>query len=337
MGLFLKKGSWYIDYYVEGRRRRELIGPNKKLAQSVLHKRKAEIAEGKFLDKRQQEEIIFSDFAEAYFKLHSRQHKRSYKSDKANIKQLNHFFGNKYLHDITPMLVEKYKIERGKKTSKVSVNRQVALLKHMFTKAVEWGKMSSNPIAMVKLYKENNNRIRFLEKEEMQRLICNCEGLLKAIVIVALNTGMRRGEIFNLKWADIDLRSNIINIYESKSGKKGEIPMNKLVIETLKGIRKRKNSPYVFCRPTGKNYRDIRKSFLTACKKSDILDFRFHDLRHSFCSHLVMSGVDLRTVKELMRHAKIETTMRYSHLSPNHKSDAVECLVALMCADVSRG
>jgi len=145
-------------------------------------------------------------------------------------------------------------------------------------------------------------------------------------LILALNTGMRKGEILNLKWHDLDFKNNIIYIRQSKSGEKREVPMNMLVRRTLIAVRKHSESPFVFCNTNGENYANVRKSFFTACKKSDILKFRFHDLRHTFASHLVMGGVDLNTVRELLGHKSLEMTLRYSHLSPDHKQRAVSTL-----------
>ncbi len=326
MAIYKKKNNYYIDYYANGRRIREKIGASKTLADNVLRKRKLAIAENRFLDIKKQNKIKFEELADMYLELHSKPHKRSHKSDISNTRRLKEFFGGKHLYEITPLLVEKFKTERIKKVSHVSTNRQTALLKHMLTKAVEWGKISDNQIAKVKLYKESNGRLRYLDKEEIEKLLRNCRGNLKPIIIIALNTGMRRGEIFNLKWQDIDFKNGIINIYITKNGEKKTIPMNEMVKTAFIRVRKHPESAYVFSNEKGEPTKDIRKSFFTACRKSGILNFRFHDLRHTFASHLVMAGVDLNTVRELMGHKKIEMTLRYSHLSPDHKKRAVDIL-----------
>jgi integrase len=112
----------------------------------------------------------------------------------------------------------------------------------------------------------------------------------------------------------------------TKNGEKREIPINEQVKSALIKVRKHPESPYIFCNKDGKPFGDIKKSWLTALNKSGILKFRFHDLRHTFASHLVMSGVDLNTVRELMGHKSLEMTLRYSHLSPDHKKRAVDIL-----------
>lgn len=174
--------------------------------------------------------------------------------------------------------------------------------------------------------KENNKRVRYLEKEEISRLLANCSKHLKPIVVLALNTGMRKGEILNLKWQDIDYRRGIIHLLDTKNREKREIPLNEMAKTALIRTSKHPNSPYVFCNKNGKPFGEIRKSFFTALKKSDIINFKFHDLRHTFASHLVMSGIDLNTVRELLGHKSLKMTLRYAHLSPHYKRQAVDVL-----------
>lgn len=326
MGVYLKGENWYIDYYVNGRRKREKVGPSKKLAETVLKKRKVEIAEGKFLDIRKEHKVKFEEITSMYLELHAKPNKKSWHSDDDTIKLLKKHFGGRYLSEITPLLVDKFKMERARKVSPATVNRNLACLKCIFNKAIQWGKAENNPVRQVKLFKEDNKRIRYLEKEEIIKLLAKCHGHLKAIVIIALNTGMRKGEILGLKWHDCDFRHNIIYLYNTKNGEKREVPMNEQVRTTLIKVRKHLESPYIFCNKAGKPYGDIKKSFLTALDKAGIIDFHFHDLRHTFASHLVMSGVDLNTVRELMGHKSLEMTLRYSHLSPDHKQRAVDVL-----------
>ena len=178
----------------------------------------------------------------------------------------------------------------------------------------------------VQFLKEPAGRVRFLEREEIIKLLSNCSKKLRPIIVLALFTGFRRGEIFNLKWRDIDFRRNIITLLDTKNGEKREVPMNEQVKTALIRVRKHPESEYIFCGQDGKPCHDIRKSFFTLLNKSGIKDFRFHDLRHTFASHLVMSGVDLNTVRELMGHKDMTMTLRYSHLAQSHKQRAVDLL-----------
>lgn len=347
MGVFRKNGQFWIDYYAEGRRHREKVGPSKTLAEKALKKRQIEIAEGKFLDVKREEKIPFKDFAKEYLEKYAKHNKRAWKStDTVFIKHFTAFFGNKFLHEITPHDIERYKSERlsskkgsykknkspedkPRSISPATVNREMSWLRGLFNRAIDWGKVEHNPLKKVKFFKENNQRTRYLEKEEITRLLEHCDFDLRAVVILAINTGMRKGEIQNLKWNDIDIAKGTIRIPFSKNGEMRYIQMNKAVQDILFCVKKQPKSPYVFCGDDGLPY-NFRKSFETAIGKSGIIGFRFHDLRHTFASHLVMAGVDLNTVRELLGHKSLDMTLRYSHLSPDHKTRAVRVLDARM-------
>ena len=334
--MIYKRGDvYYIGYSAGGRWRREAIGESRKLAETVLGKRRAEVREGKFLDIRKNEKIKFEDFAKTYIELHSKVNKRPRvaKRDEQLINNLSKHFSGKYLYEITPKQVEEYKKNRketkkknGKEIAAATVNRELACLKSMFNKAIAWDKANDNPVRKVKLFKENNMRIRYLEKEQIRSFLDACAPHLKPIVMVALHTGMRKSEIFGLKWRDIHLEREIIYIPQTKSGERQQVPMSDIVKKTLISVPKHPDSAYIFCNKDGRPYTNVRKSFDAALKKCDIIDFHFHDLRHTFASQLVMAGVDIKTVQELMRHKSIEMTMRYAHLSPDHKKKAVDIL-----------
>jgi len=331
-GWYKKGENYYIDYYANGRRKREKIGPSKTLALNVLRKRKVEIAEGKFLDIKKEEKTRFKDFANLYIENHLKVNNRSWRNadwaylNPANPKSLVSFFGDKYLYEITPLMIEQYKRERRQTVSPATVNRTLNVLSSMFNRAIDWDKAKENPMRKVKRYRLDNQRLRYFDKAEIQALLDASSPKLKAIITLALNTGMRRGEIENLKWQDIDLQKNLICILAQKNGEKSYIPINEPTRQVLMAIQRHKDSPYVFCKKSGEPH-SFRKSFETALKKSGILDASFHTLRHSFASHLAMSGVDMNTIRELMRHKSLEMTQRYAHLSKDHKARAV-CVLA---------
>jgi len=325
MGVYKRGTTWYIDYYAGYKRRREKIGPSKRQAEVVLKKRMVQVAENRFLEVEKCEKIKFEKMTELYLENYSKPNKKSSRRDVTSINNLKPFFAGKYLHEITPLDMEKYKRGRHGQVSNATVNREVACLKHIFTKAIEWGIVQKNPGKKVKLLRERNTRLRYLEEREIRRLHDACAEHLKPIVIMALNTGMRKEEILSLKRKDVDFRSRIISILDTKNGESREIPMNDIVYKTLLAIR-RADSPWVFCKKNGERYGNIRKAFEGARKRAGIADFRFHDLRHTFASHLVMAGVDLRTVQELLGHKSFEMTLRYAHLSPEHKKAALDVL-----------
>lgn len=182
-------------------------------------------------------------------------------------------------------------------------------------------------IRRAKLLEENNKRLRYLSKEECLTLISVCDKHIKPIVITALNTGMRKGEILSLKWDNVDLKHGFILLDKTKNGDRSEIPINETLRATLAGIVRRLDLPYVFFNPeTEKAFTNIPGSFNSALRRAGIKDFTFHDLRHTFASHLVMAGVDLTTIRELLGHKTLTMTLRYAHLAPSHKVKAVNIL-----------
>lgn len=325
MGVYKRGTTWYIDYYAGYKRRREKIGPSKRQAEVVLKKRMVQVAENRFLEVEKYEKIKFEKMTELYLENYSKPNKKSSRRDVTSINNLKPFFAGKYLHEITPLDMEKYKRGRQGQVSNATVNREVACLKHIFTIAIEWGMVQKNPGRKVKLLRERNTRLRYLEEKEIRRLHDACAEHLKPIVTVALNMGMRKEEILSLKWKDLDYRIRTISILDTKNGESRELPMNDIVYRTLLAVKKT-DSPWVFCKKNGKRYGNVRKAFEGARKRAGITDFRFHDLRHTFASHLVMAGVDLRTVQELLGHKSYEMTLRYAHLSPEHKKAALDIL-----------
>lgn len=331
-----RRFNYWIEFYDEQKNiRRQRIGTRRSLAATTLAKRKVEVAEGKFLDKKKEpEKIKFKDLAKDYTKWAELNNKTPDRKIRV-LQGLLPFFGDKFVGEITTWQIEKYLHHRKnrKETSKqikpATINREVSLLKHMFNKAIEWKRLRENPAKSIKKLRENNRRLRFLTEEEIAALLAICVGYLRDIVLVALCTGMRKGEIFNLQKQDINLDTGMIHVSDSKNNETREIPINDILCPALQTILHNTMDPqdYIFANPkTGKPYDDIKKSFKTALRNAGVKDFTFHDLRHTFASHLVMNGVDLMTVKELLGHKDIKMTMRYAHLSPDHKRIAVQKL-----------
>lgn len=209
--------------------------------------------------------------------------------------------------------------------------RELSCLKHMLNKVIDEGILTDNLVKKVCFFPENHTVGKILSPIEKERLIEKSEGYIKAVIIIALNTGMRRGEILNLKWTQIDFSRGYIKVEKTKSGKDRAIPMNSLVVQTLEDLKKKYgNSEYVFLNPkTARPIRDVKTAFNAVKKRARIEGLRFHDLRHNFASYLVENVVDIVTVSELLDHSNINiTAKRYSHPSPIHKRQAVEGLLA---------
>ena len=325
MGIYKRGEFYYIDYYVDGKRVRRKVGKSKTLAGKALEARKGDIVRREYKIPLKKAKILFEEFARIYLN-YVKGYKKSARSDGTSIRNMMPYFKGKRLEAIHTFAIETFKIKRRKEVKPASVNRELACLKHMYNLAIKWGYADSNPVREVKLFRENNERLRYLSAEEEEALIEACAPHLRPIIIVALNTGMRKGEIFGIQWKSVDFRNRTIRIEKSKNNESRIIPMNELVYEVLREQRKLNKKEYVFVNKNGKPYTDVKHSFTSALKRAGIRDFRFHDLRHTFASNLVMSGADIVTVKELLGHKSIKMTMRYSHLSQQHKKEVVERL-----------
>jgi len=328
MGIYKRGRFWYVDYRVSGRRIRERVGPSKKLAAIVLGKRQVEVAEGRFLDRKVVQRTRFDEFAEVYLE-YSRTNKRNFSRECYLMRGLRAAFGPRLLTEITSWDVERYKAQRIGAVAPATVNRDLTLLKHMFTKAIAWGRATTNPVKAVKYLREANTRVRYLTEDEEDRLLGECSPNLRGLVVTALHTGFRRGELLALRWDDVDFRTGLVTVQAAytKNGERRAVPMTRTVTALLTELRrKRPHGEYVFEKVRGGRYLSPRNGFEAAVRRAGIRDFRFHDLRHTFASRLAMAGVGLQTVQELLGHKAMSMTLRYSHLSAAHRARAVSVL-----------
>lgn len=338
-GIYKRGNVYWVRYAgLDGKMIFESSGTAKfKEAEALLIQRKQAIKEGKQPEaKKRINNYTFRELTDEYIRWAERQ--RCFNTKIYLIRQLVDTFGNLPLRSFNTRVIEQYQSSRIQKGNKpATINRLLATTKHMFTKAIEWDMVEEETlkrVRKVKLLEENNKRLRFLSKDECQALIHSCEPHLKPIVVTALNSGMRKAEVLNLKWANLDLVHGFILLDKTKNGERREIPINNTLRETLEKLYqgtkerpRRLDVPHVFFEPTtGKPYQDVKRSFHTALRRAGIKDFHFHDLRHTFASHLVMAGADLPTVKELLGHKTLTMTLRYSHLAPSHKAKAVDLL-----------
>jgi integrase len=280
---------------------------------------------------------------------------------KGNFEHLFH----KKLADISAWDIQKWRTEKDKQgLAPSTVNRRVTTLKAVLNKAVEWDVIPANPLNKIKPLKiDKKSRVRFLSKDEesaLRQALDDRESdirrgrmsgnewrevrgyktlpaidaifadYLKPMVLLTLNTGLRRGEVFNLRWADIDFQHNQLTVEgtTAKSGQTRHIPLNSEAQAILKAWREQTNTEYVFASPvTRKRLDNIKRSWEALRARAGLSGFWFHDLRHTFASNLVMAGQDLYVIKELLGHSTIQMTERYAHLTPDHKINAVEKLV----------
>jgi integrase len=364
MGSLYKRGRiWYIDIRVKGRRIRRRIGSSRKIAELALKDAEikaardefgfgqANIAIDKFIEK-------FEDYSRVN---HTPPTFRRYRA------VLTHFFrfvkehtSAGFLSDINAELIDQYKACRrdswvspnghpvahgedadgnARKGARAhTVNFEISTLGTVFNLAIKWGYLKENPVRSVKKLKVTDSKpLRFLTAEECRIFLDACPDDLYPIYFTFLNTGMRKAELENLEWSDIDLKRRAIRIrrkefWQPKTGER-DIPINKQLHDLLTKLKSENDksirSNFVFPdkQTSGRIKTKLRRRLIQIARQAGIESLtKIHTLRHTFASHLVMNGVDLPTVKKLMGHSDIQTTMIYAHLAPDHLAGAVDKL-----------
>lgn len=312
---------WWIEYYDhEKRLRRERIGPNKAAAEQRLREVLSTRAEGRYIKKSPDAVTLFKDLAGWYLDLPEVKAKRSYEKDKMHCKRLVATFGDRLLKDITPAMVETYKQERlgaisyqRKPTKPATVNRELTTFKTIFNKAGRNGKAERNPAQGVRQLKENNARDRILSQEEYALLLAHCPAHLKPIVKLAYHTAMRRGEILNLTWGQLDLKEGFVKLApeDTKTNEGRLVPLAGELIEMFKAMPRGLPMTPVFTYQ-GHFMAEMKRSFATACKRAGIEDFTFHDLRHTAVNNWRLQGHDYFRIMAASGHKTINVFKRYN-------------------------
>jgi integrase len=323
MAVFRRGQHWWIDFYIDRKRRREKIGPSKKLAETVLKKRLVEIAEGKFLDVKRKPEIGFDEAVEKYMEW-AISNKSSWDRDKVSLSHWLKEFSGRKLSDISKLDVERYKMRRKDEVAPRTANEELACLRRLFYRMMDWGFAEGNPVKGIKFLRQPPGRIKFLSEEEKDRLLDACNSYLKPVVMTALFAGLRRGEILSLKWEDIDFRRNVIIVRNSKNGERREVAISERLREVLAALPR--NDERVFSCRNGSSYKSIRTAFTTAVRKAGFVDLRFHDLRHVFATTLKNRGADLDDIKEFLGHKSLDMVMRYAHITSERKQETIKLL-----------
>ena len=242
------------------------------------------------------------------------------------LKSLNAFFGiERQIREICASDIEGFKAQRRKEVSGATVNRELALLKHMFNLAIDWDLFPGpNPLRKVKFFQEINRGNRVLSLEEEKKLLSFATPYIQDIVVFALNTGLRIGEILSLTWESVDLEKNLLTVFAEKTQKHREIPINAKTRRVLEfWALGRKNEFVFFNRETGKPFVDLDTGLAQALEKAGIEGITWHRLRHTFTTRLLERGADLATVQQLLGHSTVTVTMRYAHPNLSSKRDAV--------------
>jgi integrase len=347
MAIRKRGGTWQIDYEDPGGKRVRKSFKTRKEATAEHGKRVSLMAEGRYLDIKPESKTTMADLCKKYTESFSGQ--ISFKNAKE--KYLSNFMASLGADTLLSTMsfdkVETYRNQLRKKPvtadrngvevvvkglrKDASVNREMACLHHLFNKAVEWDMMEKSPFEHKQSLrlKENNKRMRFLNEAEIPSLLSACAPHLKPIVETAILTGMRRGEILSLKWDQI--RGGFIYLEKTKTNESRQIPVSDALEALFKDIRQKDGLRYehVFTFRGKPIERDLHVGFNAAVKRAGLVGFRFHDLRHTFASQLILNGGSLKDVQEILGHKSMTMTLRYAHLTGESKRKAVNLLSGL--------
>ncbi len=336
MKMFKRGSVWWACIRYKGRKiQKSLETIDRKLAQAIEAKVRAEIVEGNYFKKPIGQNKTFKDMMERFMKEHApKKSINMQKSYSASLKHLIPFFGDSNLISISRKEISKYKVLRKDEGAKpASINKELAMLSKAFNLAIEeWEWIKDKPFPKILKEEENNERDRWLTKDEEMRLLENCPEWLKEIIVFALNTGLRKDELLSLEWSRVDLERKTILIQKTKNGKPRTIPLNRIalnVLEKKSGEKVRSiKTDYVFMSSHGDKIKicTFAEAFKNVVDKAGVENFRFHDTRHTFCTRLTQKGVDIYKIAKLAGHENIKMTQRYSHHCPESLRDGVEIL-----------
>ena len=323
--------KWVVDLYLpNGKRLVKTVG-NKKQAEQAQKQIQSEIIEGKW-GIRETEDITFSKLVIKYLEYAEMNKARSsYITDKCRIEaHLLPYFRDIMVNMITQGMVDDYKLKRCReKAAPKTINNELVNLSHILKMAMRWRFVDRNVVFGVEKMKLIWNPSRFLNESEIERILdASRETYIYPIILTALHTGMRKSELFNLQWFDIDFDMQTITIqskddWHTKNYKARVLQMTPVLYNTLQNHRKLQyalgyENQYVFTY-RGKRLLDrITKTLRAVLAKAGVKGVTLHTFRHTFASQLVMAGVPLRDVQELMGHQSFETTLQYAHLSEEH-------------------
>ena len=335
MSVYRRGKVYWYEFTFRGQRIRESTGLGNRTAAihaEAIHK--AELAEGRAGivrrgPSRKFEDFVNNDFLPWSEKQHQ-SHPRTHLRYKVSCNRLIESFGNLTLDRITTGHVERFKLERSEEVTPAGTNRDLAALRSMLNYAMRKGLINRNPVHGVKLLPEGPGAMRVVSQEEQRKYLAKANQLLRDVATVILETGMRPEEVFTIRKENVHLTDGYVFVPTGKTRfARRNIPLTDRVKAVLKRRVRAAKGPYVFpCRyDLSKPLTSVKKAHAEALEKAEIEHpFRIYDLRHTFGSRSAMAGVDLPTLKELMGHSDIATTMRYIHPTPEHKQEALKKL-----------
>lgn len=315
-----KSSYWHYSFKLPGQsRERGSTGyADKKLAEAFYHKKRSQAKEQ--TDFKKPSKLTIRELLEWTNKNHWH-----YDKWESEVRAILVAFGNFRATELTVQSLLDFRQKRADAgIAKATINRDLGLLKAGYNYAIQCSMLRENPIEKVKFYDcSDNKRDKFLRPEEKRALIEAAEGTLQDIIIFALKTGMRQGEILGLKWQNVDLERAQAKVISYKGGKiiTRYVPIFKQAEEVL--LRQPKRSEFAFSLKSGSRLgvnSCVHSSFQRLARATGVQggDFRFHDLRHTFASDYLMMGGTLAALQDILGHTKADTTRRYAHLSKEH-------------------
>ncbi len=295
------------------------------------------IREGRHFKNQNSKKLNMGDVIDKYIIEILPRKPKSFKKQKSQLLWWKSQIGSYLLSDISTAIIAEQKnkllegiTSRKRKRSSATVTRYLAILSHVFTIALkEWNLLENSPIKNLSRLKEPNGRIRFLNEEERRRLLEACKKsenpYLFTIVVLAISTGMRQGEMLNITWKDVDFKNNRIILHETKNGEIRVVPLTGFAFKLLLELFKKRNFDSYLLFPGSDSIKPIyiRTSWEKALKEANIEDFRFHDLRHTAASYLAMGQASLAEIAEILGHKTLSMVKRYSHFSEKHTINVV--------------
>jgi integrase len=351
MGLYRRPESpiWWMSFSADGMQYRKSTGTaNRKLAKKILAKVETQIVEGKWFDVDKARQYTFDDMMDRFMNEHApTKEPKTQKSYRNSLAHLTPFFSGMTLDKLDTDEVMRYVTYRREQTCQTGTsecekckqrpetddcqklrekrkcrpgtrNRELALLSKAFNLARLWKWTKVNPCQLIKREKEDNEIGRCLSEDEEEKLVDACkfylDGQLREMVIIALNTGIREGEVLKMRWERIDLFRKTFESYNEKTNSWRTVPMNDTVYDLLKERAKAKSmSGYVFTtsQDTPIIARNLMREWYKALNRAGLKGFRFHDLRHTVGTRLGRAGQDIHTIASILDHSQLSTTRRY--------------------------
>lgn len=304
------------------------------------HSVEVAMREGRYFKTAEAKKHTFAELVDRYLKEVLPDRPKNAANTLRHLGFWKHKLGTLSLADITPALLVRYRNELlaettrlNKPRSNATVVRYLASISHAFTVAMkDWQWVTDNPVSKISKPRQARGRERYLSDDERERLLTACRAssnrYLLPVVVLAISTGMRRGEIMNLRWSDVDLKRGTIILTATKNDTSRAVPLSGLALTLLQDLAKvrRLDTPLLFPGTLPQKPMDLKKPWELAMAQAKLQDFRFHDLRHTAASYLAMNGATTMEIAAVLGHKTLQMVKRYSHLTNSHTAQVVTAM-----------